>query len=459
MTVCLFVCPSGNSGGDGILYPAADANVISVGSVTTSDTISSFTQRGSLLDMLAPGEGLETLGIGGGFVNVTDSSYCSPIAAGAAALIKQVDPKVRRNDMVSILEASGVPIADSGLSYPRIDLFNAITVAQQRKPDINSDVGVNGVANDMAYDKNGVLSFAYYDQAQHTLKYATRSTTGQWSATQIVDTSGNDVGATMSLAVNSLGQPSVAYYDATNGDLDYARFDGGVWKRSTLDTKNIVGQFPSLAFDSSNNPIVAYYRKTSGDLRVMRFNGSIWLRDEVDTGGDVGQFDSLSVSSSGTVGVAYSDSTNGALKYAQLSGSAWTVETVDDLQGVAAFISLAYDHSNNAAISYYDAYPADLKYASKATGTWMAQPIVRKGAVGLFTNLWFDNNGEANIVYFSRKSNALFRVHGAIDSLTADTLSLLGGSNAAAAPTLDGSAATYSWFNVAKNKIYTGDIS
>src|SRR6185437_3370368 len=48
----LFVCPSGNGGGDGILYPAADANVISVGSVTTSDAISSFTQRGSLLDML-----------------------------------------------------------------------------------------------------------------------------------------------------------------------------------------------------------------------------------------------------------------------------------------------------------------------------------------------------------------------------------------------------------------------
>src|SRR4051794_26928806 len=37
----IFFCPSGNQGGDGIMYPAADPNVVSVGGVNTSDQISS----------------------------------------------------------------------------------------------------------------------------------------------------------------------------------------------------------------------------------------------------------------------------------------------------------------------------------------------------------------------------------------------------------------------------------
>lgn len=455
----IFFCPSGNQGGDGIMYPAADASVISVGSVNTSDAISSFTQRGSLLDLLAPGEGLVTLAPGNSHTTVSDASYCTPVAAGAAALIKQVDSRFSRNDILSILKASGVYHTDNGRTYPRVDLVNAITTAQTRKFDAASDVGKNGVASDLAYDTSGVLHFAYYDQTTHQLKYATRNTHGAWSATQIVDTTGNDVGATLSLAVDSIGRPAVAYYDATNGDLDYARYDGKSWNRSVLDSKNIVGQFASLAFDSALNPIVTYYRKTSGDLRAMRYTGSAWVRDEIDTIGEVGQFDSLDISNSGTVAVAYADTTNGNLKYAQFNGSTWTTEIADDLLGTPAFVSLAFDNSNNPAVSYYDAYPADLKFAKKTSGSWTATPIVSKGAVGLFTNLWFDDANQMNIVYYSRKSNGLFRVHGPLNNLAAETLTLAGGTNASAAATVDGSAATYAWFNPTKNKIFTGDLT
>ena len=52
---------------DGVSYPAADPNVFAVGSVSANDVISSWTQRGDELDLLAPGEDVVTLGLGGGY--------------------------------------------------------------------------------------------------------------------------------------------------------------------------------------------------------------------------------------------------------------------------------------------------------------------------------------------------------------------------------------------------------
>ena len=40
-----------------------------------------------------------------------------------------------------------------------------------------------------------------------------RSTSGFWSATKTIDTTGFDVGAHLSLALNPMGQPSIAYYE------------------------------------------------------------------------------------------------------------------------------------------------------------------------------------------------------------------------------------------------------
>jgi hypothetical protein len=455
----LFTAPSGNQGGVGVMYPGADASVVAVGSVNTSDAISSFTQRGKLMDILAPGENLRTLALSNGFTTVSDGSYPPPLIAGAAALLKQVDPKLKANDMMSILTASGVVKEDGGLKYSRLDIDNAILLAQRRFAT-NAALGDNDLTHDLAYDKFGVLHLTYYDNAAHTLRYATRNTSGEWSAISSIDTTGLDIGATHSLAIDSLGRPAVAYYDATNGDLGFARFDGRTWKKSTLDSKNIGGQFPSLAFDANDGGVIAYYRKTSGDLRVMHFVNNAWTRWDPDTGGttgNVGTWTSLDVSPSGQFGVAYSDVTNGDLKYAQYNGSTWSVETVDNLNTVA-FISVAFDNSNVPAIAYYDAFAADLKYAVKPS-TWSTTTVASKGAVGLDTSLWFDDQNKANIVYFNRKSNGIFRLIGGPGSWAAETLSLVGGVHASAAPTVDGVKGSYAFFDTLTNKIVSGDLT
>src|SRR4051812_37459171 len=45
-------------------------------------------------------------------------------------------------------------------------------------------VGANGNASDIAYDRTGVLHFAWYDTLAKTVRYAMRNTSGVWSAIQ-----------------------------------------------------------------------------------------------------------------------------------------------------------------------------------------------------------------------------------------------------------------------------------
>ena len=457
----IFFSPSGNDGGTGINWPAADPSVVSVGSVATNDAISSFTQKGSLLDLLAPGENVGTTNRGGGFGLVTLTSFSSPVAAGAAALVKQANPTANGKDILSILRASGARKDDTGnVFYSRLDLDNALTLALKRSFNPATDVGLNATgANDLAFDQYGVLHFAYYDPTVKNIKYATRSTSGLWSATETIDKSGNDVGATMSLAVDPTGKPSIAYYDAGEGDLEYARFDGVAWRRSTLDSLKTTGQFPSLAFQTNGHPIVAYYRRTSQDLRYAIADAAGWTRLSVDVEGDVGRFASIAVSKNNTIGVAYVDTTNGDVKYAQYNSAnqTWTPELVRNTD-VTAFLSLAFNNSNQPAISYYDAGPGNLEYASKTTGAWVTSIVASRGAVGQFTNLWFDNANQANIVYYSRKANGLYHVWGTAPNWSAAELRLNGGTLAVASPTTDGSAAAYSWWDDARNKLLTSDI-
>jgi subtilisin family serine protease len=139
---------SGNEGignPPGVNYPGADHNVYAIGSVNSSDVISRFTSRGPDLDLLAPGEnvplpiynpsnGSEYYTLGSG------TSFSTAIASGAALLVKQVNPHYSATQVGSILKSSGVPNIDgdvespaTGLTFRRIDLYNAIAVAYRKK--------------------------------------------------------------------------------------------------------------------------------------------------------------------------------------------------------------------------------------------------------------------------------------------------------------------------------------
>ena len=141
------------SGNDGVTsppkisYPAAHPDVYAVGAVDANDVITGITERSSQLDLLAPGHKVPLP-----FYDVTNgkhvyargsgTSFATPFVAGAAALLKQVNPRLSPRDLLTILQYSGSSNFDgdkeSGgtrLTYKRLDLKRAIQRVYGRYDD------------------------------------------------------------------------------------------------------------------------------------------------------------------------------------------------------------------------------------------------------------------------------------------------------------------------------------
>ena len=458
------VAASGNDGvvdGGGIESPAADPNVISVGSVNQDDSFSSFGQRGATLGLLAPGDDVLTTLLDASYGLVGGTSYSAPIVAGTAALMRNLDGSLTPADMLSILRASGTQKFDGGPKsltnvtrrfYPRLDLVNALNLTAARKPgtvDAQALVGQYGNGSSIAVDPQGVTHLVYYDAPAQTMKYATRNTKGQWSNTQLIDNSLPQQGVYLSMALDNLGQPNVAYFDGQNGDLEFATYNGTVWNTQSVDVKNSTGAYPSLVFDRNGYALITYYRKTSGDLRAARrgVDGRFSLTTIASTG-DVGRFTTAAVNAKGNVGVAFEDSTHGWLGYGQMDArtGVWGTTTVDKTTRGTAFLSMAFNpDSQMPYISYYDAYPADLKVAQFKNRGWQSEVVAARGATGLFTNLFFYND-EPNVVFFDKRRNdLLLAVHD--DAWNVETLYNDGGRFATVAVDRTNGILRYAYFD------------
>jgi hypothetical protein len=438
------VAASGNDGAQtpyGVEYPAADPNVFAAGSINSSDVISKMTERGPIMDILAPGENVPTAYLSVSdqpiYLQATGTSFSAPFIAGAAAILKQIDPSFTPHDIMSILRTSGVDNFDGDneatpntqLSWPVLNVNNAIAVGLARKGGAASaaQIGIDGRENALKFDRDGVLYYTWYDASTQHLLFATQNADGDWSGTQTID-AGTDVGHFVSMALTSTGKPAMAYYDSHNADLKYAEWTGSKWSVATIDSNRSTGLYPSLAFDQFDDPIIGYYYKTSGDLRLAFNDGSGWQISNIDTTQDSGRYSSFALSNTGQWSVAYEDTTTGKFKFAKRGSSGWQVQTADANTRIGGgYISLAYDSSNHPAMSYYDAYNADLKFAQFNGSSWNTDTVASDFSQGLYTNLVVESGDTDDIVYYNKTQDAVFRATGGIGNWTVGQLIGAGG--------------------------------
>ncbi|MEM8875266.1 MAG: S8 family serine peptidase [Planctomycetota bacterium] len=440
---------------DGVSYPAADPNVFAVGAVDTDNVITDFTQRNTELDLLAPGNRVRTLGLDGSYVRISGTSFASPFAAAASVLVREANPTATPGDIASILTTTGQLNRDgdnesgntTGLPFPVLDLDNALSLAESRRPVFSSaDFGRNF---DTALDAHGVLHIAHYDDVNGRLLYTTRDVAGIYSHATVVDDNG-DVGAQLSIAVDASGKAGIGYFDVTETAIRYASFDGVRWDSTLIDSSKHVGTSPSVAFDVDGNAYVAYHRRSGGDVRLASLSRDTgaWTRVTVDgvgaaapdSGGSVdgttrfvGTSLDLDVGEAAvrvngftqfntTLAIAYADADNADLRYARLDlddpTATWYVAVVDDLGitdgnlGGVANINLDLHERNDinglqAQIAYQDTYRADAKYAFRL-GDWFSETVAGPGKLGDTVQLSFDENDRPQVTYFDRERRAIF---------------------------------------------------
>ncbi|MEM7245595.1 MAG: S8 family serine peptidase [Acidobacteriota bacterium] len=140
----VIVAASGNNGNaDAIDWPACVSSVIAVGSTTDGtclspgfpvDTVSSFSNRGSVLDVTAPGERMHSAD----HDSTTDyrlsqgTSQASPVVAGLAALLLDADPALTPAELRQVIRDGAVDLGppgfDNDFGHGRVDVIGSLSL-------------------------------------------------------------------------------------------------------------------------------------------------------------------------------------------------------------------------------------------------------------------------------------------------------------------------------------------
>jgi subtilisin family serine protease len=144
----------------GLAFPAISPNVVSVGAVwdgnygsvgwangardntTAVDQITSFTQRGPNLDILAPGAMVTSLYLGDTFKAMAGTSMATPVIVGSAVVLREELDALRHSSLdnqssiLQIMQSTGVTVVDNnaaavnvpvtGETFKRINLLAAV---------------------------------------------------------------------------------------------------------------------------------------------------------------------------------------------------------------------------------------------------------------------------------------------------------------------------------------------
>jgi hypothetical protein len=121
-------------------------------------------------------------------------------------------------------------------------------------------------------------------------------------------------GVSVSLALDSEGLPRISAYQPGAG-LTYHFFDGSTWQAQTV-AAGAEGVFADLALDAHNFPHIAYFDQTNADLKYARFDGAAWQYITLNSYGTTGLYPALGLDPAGQPHIAYIDQGEGALKYA-----------------------------------------------------------------------------------------------------------------------------------------------
>ncbi|MFK7758890.1 MAG: S8 family serine peptidase [Phycisphaerales bacterium] len=127
-----------SSGNDNTFVTFDAPDLILVGSTTSGDNRSGFSNFGTAVDLTAPGSGVRSTNRFGGYNTSSGTSYASPIAAGVGAMIFSANPALSGWDAQDVLYNSvddlGAPGRDDAFGRGRVNTLKAVQLAQTYVP-------------------------------------------------------------------------------------------------------------------------------------------------------------------------------------------------------------------------------------------------------------------------------------------------------------------------------------
>lgn len=123
----IIVASSGNEGKKGpIDYPARFDSVIAVGATSRDKRIASFTNRGSKIDIYAPGERIVSTWLGGKYHELSGTSMATSHVSGVIALMLSLKPRTSLRTVLASLQRTSLPLASKARRAGFLGEVNAI---------------------------------------------------------------------------------------------------------------------------------------------------------------------------------------------------------------------------------------------------------------------------------------------------------------------------------------------
>ena len=114
---CIVVAAVGNDGSTKEYYPAKYDNVIGVGSINESKSLSWFSQYNSTVDVVAPGEGIRSVSIEG-YNKDSGTSFSAPHISAVAAITKCIDKEITAQEFTELIKATSAECeSDTNIGY------------------------------------------------------------------------------------------------------------------------------------------------------------------------------------------------------------------------------------------------------------------------------------------------------------------------------------------------------
>ncbi|CRI64489.1 putative Subtilisin [Thiocapsa sp. KS1] len=204
------VIASGNNGYvNAISSPGCISTAVTVGSTTKSDSVSSFSNSASFLDLLAPGSAINSSIPGGNYATWSGTSMAAPHVTGAWAVLKSVKPSAGVDEVLGALRSTGRTVLDTrnNLSKPRIEVASAVAVLK----GATSPAPV--APNALAASQITVSGFtANWGSVSGAAGYRLDVSSSSIFANYVNGYRDRDVGNVRSLAVTGLNPGTTYYY-------------------------------------------------------------------------------------------------------------------------------------------------------------------------------------------------------------------------------------------------------
>lgn len=253
----------------------------------------------------------------------------------------------------------------------------------------------------LALDSSGNPHIAYYQNTPDKLWYAYKDSTG-WHYFAIANNT--DVSHINLLLYNDL--PRISYFENTEERIKYMYYDGINWFTESVTSMWIYGHYNSLALNSNGQPRISYYEYNPiTDTGILKYTKrsptGTWQTSTVDDSGNVGLWNSIATDSLGNPYISY-NVYDGALKFAYWKDNQWVIETVDSFASVASKILL--DSSGNPRILYQDYTSGHLKYAYKDSTGWHTSYVDTIQGISRWISFTMSPSGIPSVSYMTANS-------------------------------------------------------